>query len=65
MVALERAGVPRDRIEVLPGIMHGTIDEARAVKRYVSANRRPIAGRGDVAVSLAPRALDAQTRAAR
>ena len=36
LAALERAGVPRDRIEVLPGIVHGTIDEARAVKRYVS-----------------------------
>ena len=38
-MVLERAGVPRDRIEVLPGIMHGTIDEARAVKRHATANR--------------------------
>jgi uncharacterized SAM-binding protein YcdF (DUF218 family) len=37
LAALERGGVPRDRVEVLPGIVHGTIDEARAVKRYVSA----------------------------
>jgi uncharacterized SAM-binding protein YcdF (DUF218 family) len=35
--ALERGGVPRDRIEVLPGIVQGTIDEARAVQRYVTA----------------------------
>ena len=65
LAALERGGVPRDRIEVLPGIVHGTIDEARAVKRYVSDSRRPIAGGGDVAVSLAPCAVDAETRASR
>jgi uncharacterized SAM-binding protein YcdF (DUF218 family) len=35
---LERAGVPRDRIEVLPGTVDGTIDEAREVKRHASAS---------------------------
>jgi vancomycin permeability regulator SanA len=32
--ALERAGVPLDRIDVLSGIVHGTSDEAAAVKHY-------------------------------
>jgi uncharacterized SAM-binding protein YcdF (DUF218 family) len=35
---IEHAGVPRDRIEVLPGIMNGTIDEARAVKRHATTH---------------------------
>jgi len=35
---LERAGVPRDRIEILPGIVRGTIDEARAAKRYATTH---------------------------
>jgi len=34
--ALERAGVPLDRIEVLSGTVHGTSDEAAAVQRYAS-----------------------------
>ena len=36
--ALEGAGVPRERIEVLPGIVHGTIDEARAAERYTETH---------------------------
>jgi len=35
---LERAGVPRDKIDILPGIVRGTIDEARAVKGYASTH---------------------------
>ena len=37
---LQRVGVPRDRIEILPGIVHGTSDEAVAVKRY--ADEHPL-----------------------
>lgn len=33
---LVAAGVPRDRIEVLPGVVRGTIDEARLVRDYIS-----------------------------
>ena len=35
---LERAGVPRDKIAILPGIVRGTIDEARAVKLYARSH---------------------------
>lgn len=36
--ALVSAGIERDRIEVLPGIVHGTIDEARAFRLYAEAH---------------------------
>ena len=36
--ALERGGVPRDKIEVLPRVVRGTIDEALALKAYVTAH---------------------------
>ena len=39
VAVLERAGVPRDRIELLPGVVEGTIDEARAVKEYAAAHQ--------------------------
>ena len=38
ITALERAGVPLDRIDVLSGIVHGTSDEAAAVKRYAGGH---------------------------
>ena len=38
VMALEGGGVPRDKIEILPGVVRGTIDEARAVKTYVDAH---------------------------
>ncbi len=36
---LEEAGVPASKIDVLPGIMRGTIDEARAVRQYAAEHR--------------------------
>lgn len=36
--ALVGAGVPGERIELLPGVVHGTIDEARAVERYTDVH---------------------------
>jgi len=38
VLTLERAGVPADRVEILPGIVHGTSDEAFAASRYVKAH---------------------------
>jgi uncharacterized SAM-binding protein YcdF (DUF218 family) len=36
---LEDGGVPPERIQVLPGTVHGTSDEAQALKRYVETHR--------------------------
>ncbi len=36
--ALVSAGIERERIEVLPGIVHGTIAEARAFRLYAEAH---------------------------
>ena len=38
VLTLERAGVPPARVEILPGIMHGTSDEAFAASRYIKAH---------------------------
>lgn len=38
MLALERAGVPQNRIEVLPGVVRGTVDEARAARVYAASH---------------------------
>jgi uncharacterized SAM-binding protein YcdF (DUF218 family) len=34
VLTLNREGVPTDRIDILPGIVHGTSDEAFAIGRY-------------------------------
>jgi uncharacterized SAM-binding protein YcdF (DUF218 family) len=38
VLTLERLGVPQARVEILPGIMHGTSDEAFAASRYIKAH---------------------------